>query len=90
MRLRIVFVLWSLVASLALASSANAQLVNGFAVYSNAALNGRLYVPTDYTPTKSYPVVVFLHGSGEGGSDNVKQIQSHISNLIANAASRDS
>ncbi|GAA6397570.1 discoidin domain-containing protein [Solibaculum mannosilyticum] len=30
----------------------------------------RLYVPQNYDPTKSYPVVLFLHGAGERGTDN--------------------
>lgn len=68
---------------------ASADIVNGFDLYSSAALNGRLFVPTDYNASKSYPVVLFLHGTGEGGTDNKKQVQSHISNLISNAESRD-
>nr|WP_317412987.1 discoidin domain-containing protein [uncultured Solibaculum sp.] len=30
----------------------------------------RLYVPQNYDSTKSYPVVLFLHGAGERGTDN--------------------
>ncbi len=64
-------------------------LVDGFEVYNSVALPGRLYVPADYTPTKSYPIVVFLHGAGQEGTDDVQQVENNISNLIANAASRD-
>src|SRR5271170_7182657 len=28
-----------------------------------------LFVPLTYDPNKSYPVIIFLHGLGEGGSD---------------------
>ena len=30
----------------------------------------RMYVPEDYDPTKSYPIVLSLHGAGERGTDN--------------------
>ncbi|MBE6543416.1 MAG: hypothetical protein E7675_03370 [Ruminococcaceae bacterium] len=30
----------------------------------------RLFVPADYDPNKSYPLVLSLHGAGEAGSDN--------------------
>lgn len=34
-----------------------------------------VYVPRDYTPTQSLPVILFLHGSGERGTDGLKQSQ---------------
>lgn len=34
-----------------------------------------LYVPRDYTPDKKWPVILFLHGSGERGTDGLKQSQ---------------
>ena len=34
-----------------------------------------VYIPTHYDGKKSLPVVLFLHGSGERGSDGVKQAQ---------------
>lgn len=42
----------------------------------------RLYLPAGYTPTKDYPLVLFLHGSGESGTNNSSQVSNHISNLI--------
>lgn len=36
----------------------------------------RLYIPSDYDANEQYPVILFLHGAGEIGTDN----QSHISN----------
>lgn len=34
----------------------------------------RLFVPEGYHPNKSYPLVLFLHGGGERGDDNIKQL----------------
>lgn len=34
----------------------------------------RLLLPADYDRTKSYPLVLFLHGAGERGNDNEKQL----------------
>ncbi len=35
----------------------------------------RLFTPAVLEPGRRYPLVVFLHGSGGGGTDNVKQLQ---------------
>ncbi|MCM3725791.1 chitobiase/beta-hexosaminidase C-terminal domain-containing protein [Neobacillus cucumis] len=42
----------------------------------------RLYVPENYDPNKSYPLVLFLHGGGERGTDNVKQITANDGAVI--------
>lgn len=34
----------------------------------------RLFVPEKYDPSKVYPLVLFLHGSGERGNDNEEQL----------------
>jgi predicted peptidase len=34
----------------------------------------RLFVPDGYDPARSYPLVLFLHGGGERGSDNEVQL----------------
>lgn len=40
----------------------------------NASLNYQLYVPEDYDENKSYPILVFLHGAGERGTNNTSQL----------------
>jgi len=35
----------------------------------------RILTPVNYNPAKKYPVVIFLHGSGERGSDNELQLK---------------
>lgn len=37
-------------------------------------LRYRILFPEDYISTKKYPVITFLHGSGERGSDNESQL----------------
>ena len=41
-----------------------------------------LYVPENYSPEKAWPLVVFLHGSGERGNDNLKQTDEGIGHAI--------
>ena len=42
----------------------------------------RLFVPQNYDRKKSYPLVVYLHGGGGVGDDNLKQIQGGNGYLI--------
>jgi predicted peptidase len=44
----------------------------------------RLFVPLDYNPLEEYPLVLFLHGSGETGTDNTSQL-SHVDGLLTHA-----
>lgn len=37
----------------------------------------RQYVPADYDETKSYPLLLFLHGAGERGEDNVLPVTAY-------------
>jgi predicted peptidase len=37
----------------------------------------RLFVPVGYDSTRSYPLVLFLHGAGESGSDNEIQLTAY-------------
>ena len=42
----------------------------------------RIYVPSDYDPSKLYPVVTILHGAGERGSDNQAQLKNMVAALF--------
>ena len=60
--------------------SAEAQNnIDGFVarIYKSAGgpwMPYRLFIPAGYDKAKEYPLVIWLHGSGSVGSDNVKQI----------------
>lgn len=41
-----------------------------------------VYVPDDYKPGKSWPLIVFLHGAGERGDDGMMQSQVGIASAI--------
>ena len=49
--------------------------------YKNAAIHFRLHTPDHYEVGKKYPLVVWLHGSGESGADNINQL-SHLHHII--------
>src|SRR5580765_3741481 len=43
-------------------------------IRGNDTLRYRIMLPENYKPKKKYPVVLFLHGSGERGNDNEAQL----------------
>lgn len=45
-------------------------------------LQYQILKPADYDSTKSYPVVLFLHGAGERGSDNFSQLKWGVSHFV--------
>src|SRR4051812_390758 len=70
--------------------------INDFLSYSlvdsnnNVLLPGRLHVPTEYDtdPNTLRPLVLFLHGSGESGTNNLTQINGNIDNLLTASKAR--
>jgi predicted peptidase len=49
---------------------------------SGKSLPYRLLTPPGYDATKKYPVILFFHGAGERGTDNIAQI-SHVAPVFA-------
>ncbi len=43
-------------------------------IYKGDTLRYRVLFPDNYSKNKKYPLVIFLHGSGECGNDNKKQL----------------
>jgi predicted peptidase len=60
---------------------------NDFLDFSTADLPGRLYVPPE-AENSARPLIVFLHGAGESGTNNLSQINSNIDNLLKAAKQR--
>ncbi len=62
------------------------QVQTGFLnrVYTrdNGTMPYVVYVPRDYTPSKKWPVILFLHGAGERGNDGLRQTQVGIGSAI--------
>lgn len=50
-------------------------------------LNYRIYIPENYDSTKSYPLILFLHGADQRGNDNISQIKIGISEAFKDTSS---
>ena len=48
----------------------------------------RILYPNNFSPDKSYPLVLFLHGAGERGNDNKKQL-AHGASIFATKENRE-
>ena len=80
-----------------LVTKAPAASINDFSDYTlrnsggATLLFGRLHVPTSFAsePEKPRPLILFLHGSGESGTNNLLQINGNINNLLAGAKAHD-
>ena len=74
---------------LLLAGSVHAQDVEAIMRYevykdaSGAELNYRLYLPDGIDNVKKCPLLLFLHGAGERGSDNKKQLKHCIKDVVS-------
>jgi hypothetical protein len=73
-------------AALAFVSLAGAANVSDFINFSHPSVPGRLYVPPEAADTTNpRPLILFLHGSGETGTNNLSQINVNIDNLLQGA-----
>ncbi len=89
MRFQLLMILSFGVISAFQTSAAEAADVNDFVDFSTDLLPGRLYVPPAAAdPSAARPLILFLHGAGETGSDNVSQVNSNINNLLDAAKQR--
>ncbi len=73
-------------ALLLLGSTATAQQQTGF-LDRTVPLGGKpvryqVYVPFDYTGKREWPVILFLHGAGERGTDGLRQTQVGLGSAV--------
>jgi predicted peptidase len=66
----------------------NAAFDRGTYILKKDTLPYRILFPKDFDPDKKYPLVLFLHGAGERGSDNEAQL-AHGASLFLNDTIRD-
>ncbi len=81
------FLLSLLVSLPALAGDKLSFLKRQFTTATGYQLNYRVLYPENYVPGQAYPVILFLHGAGERGSDNEAQLV-HGGNMLAAHANR--
>jgi poly(3-hydroxybutyrate) depolymerase len=73
----------ALLARTAEAANPMDSLARTFDDGAGGTLKYRLFLPPDHDqPGAEFPLVVFLHGAGERGSDNFAQVSVHINGLI--------
>ena len=77
--------LFALLAAPALAAPKAKELTTAqtFTDAKGGTLNYRIYVPPNLDPSTKIPLVLFLHGAGERGNDNTKQVVHGVGDLIA-------
>lgn len=64
------------------AQSFETGFLNRTLSFADANYRYQVYVPTDYTPNKLWPVILFLHGAGERGDDGLFQTEVGIGSAI--------
>jgi predicted peptidase len=62
--------------------------LNRTVVLNGVAYPFVVYVPRDWTPSRAWPVILFLHGAGERGSDGLRPTQVGLGSAIRFAPER--
>jgi predicted peptidase len=72
--------------ALILGTPSYSQTVNDFKpgthTFGGTTLPFRLFIPKSYRASEKYPLILFLHGAGERGSDNTKPVSDNPGALI--------
>lgn len=59
---------------LSLIANAQDEYLHRMLIHNGDTLRYRILLPVSYNPAHKYPVIYFLHGMGERGSDNESQL----------------
>lgn len=70
------------------AATSFAQFKSASFTIDGLTLNYQIMFPENYDENKQYPLILFLHGAGERGSDNQKQLTHGKDFFIQNARSK--
>jgi predicted peptidase len=86
------FTLCTFLLTVALSAVAAPRIETGFldreVKLDSVSYRYQVYVPINYTQSKLYPVILFLHGFGEGGKDGLLQTQVGLGPAIRQARER--
>lgn len=74
MKRKIFFAGACLLLSLSVFAQTNSAYEKHLLVHGNDTLPYRLLLPENYDASKKYPLIFFMHGSGERGNDNEAQL----------------
>lgn len=83
-----VFLLFVFTCSLTLAQDLSSYKKENF-ITSRDTLKYRILYPENFRPDQKYPVMIFLHGRGESGSDNEKQLTHGAKMFLSNEFRKD-
>ena len=72
----------ALVAGTAQAAPDLTKSIEGSVTDGTNTMPYRLFRPAGYNSGAKFPLVLFLHGAGERGSNNTSQVNSHIDGLV--------
>jgi predicted peptidase len=72
--------------ALIIGAPSHSQSVNDFKAgthtFGGTRLPFRLFIPKDYRASEKFPLILFLHGAGERGSDNTRPVADNLGALI--------
>ena len=63
------------ISSLAFARKSDTGFLDRTLSLNNAAYKYQVFLPEDWSSNKKWPIILFLHGAGERGSDGLLQTQ---------------
>jgi predicted peptidase len=84
---KILLLLYIIISTVASAQDVQLYAKKIYVSASGDSLPYRILYPPNYSKLKKYPLILFLHGAGERGSDNEKQL-THGSKLFSNEINR--
>ena len=82
------FGFWFLVSGFWFSCSAQSRFLVRKVTVHETTYAYRVWLPQHYTKLRRWPVILFLHGSGESGDDNLRQLTTGLPVVLAKKPSR--